>query len=147
MQTVTINGKEYELTNDPVHGIVRDIRKHQKKLSMGFLIKYKETLAAFKPNTPIQDAMMQIAEIDPEGMAEYNEDMEDFLEISIISLATGKLWKREDFYTIKDKEFRRILDLCKEVVGSDAEGFFGVSTTSSPQIENEKTLETPEVSS
>jgi len=137
MQTIEINGKEYELTDNPTHGIVRDIKKFQKKLSMGFLLKYKDTIASFKPNTPIQEAMVQIAEIDPEGMAEYNEDMEDFFEISIISLATGKLWKREDFYNMKEKEFKSILDSCKEVVGSDAEGFFGISITSSPQTESE----------
>ncbi|HPC12999.1 MAG TPA: hypothetical protein PLN36_01370 [Bacteroidales bacterium] len=139
MQTVTIKGKEYELTEEPLHGVVRDIRKKQKKISVNFLMKYKKTLEELGENVSIQDAMVAIAEIDPDGMSDYNEKMEDFLEVSVVSLATGKVWVPEDFYELKESEYVSLLKTCREHIGSDATGFFGISTMSSPPIEKEQT--------
>lgn len=138
MQTVTIKGKEYELTEEPTHGVVRDIRKKQKRTSIAFLLKYKDVLDALGPNVSIQDAMIKVAEKDAEGMSDYNEKMEEFLEISIISLATGKVWTPEDFDDIKESEFNQILLTCRNAIGSDAAGFFGISKPNSPPIEKEK---------
>lgn len=125
MQTVTIKGKEYELTEEPLHGVVRDIRKKQKKISVNFLMKYKKTLEELGENVSIQDAMVAIAEIDPDGMSDYNEKMEDFLEVSVVSLATGKVWVPEDFYELKESEYVSLLKTCREHIGSDATGFSG----------------------
>jgi hypothetical protein len=136
MQTVTIKGKEYELTDEPTHGVVRDIKKKQKRLSINFLMKYRQILDSLGQNVSIQDAMVKIAEHDPDGMSDYNEKMEDFLEVSIVSLAVGKVFVPDDFYDMKESEYNALITLCREHIGSDAAGFFGLSTMSSPQPEN-----------
>lgn len=138
MQNVTINGKEYELTNEPVHGIVRDIRKKQKQLSVIFVMKYKDVIEGLGSKATVQEAMVKIAEYDPEGMSDFNDKMEEFIEISTISLATGKLWMPEDFYNIKEENFRNILLECQKAIGGGAANFFGVSTSSSQQMVNEE---------
>ena len=136
MPTVNIKGKQYELTDEPTHGVVRDIRKKQKKMSIAFLMKYKGVLDTLDKNVSIQDAMVKIAEADAEGMSDYNEKMEDFLEVSVISLAKGKVWLPEDFYDMKESEYESLMKTCREHIGSDAAGFFGLSTTSSPPTES-----------
>jgi hypothetical protein len=138
MDTVTIKGKEYKITDEPIHGIVRDIRRKQKKLSVAFIMKYKDTIEALGKNASVQEAMTKIAEIDPEGLSDYNDKMEEFIEVSVISLATGKLWIPEDFFDVKDSEFQEILIACQKTVGSDAAGFFGISTPNSPQTVSEE---------
>lgn len=148
MTSVVIKGTEYPLTNEPIHGIVRYVKKTQKSISMKFLLQYSEKLTELQ-DIPVEEAMRIIAKDDPDGMAEYNQEMEDFIETAAISLATGKIWTIDDFFDVKDSEYKNILSNCKEAIGGGVLDFFGIYQSNMnfkekemiENIQNQKPLE------
>ncbi len=133
MPSVTIKGKEYELVDEPSHGIVRSVRNTQKSISVGFLLTFKDEMENIK-NKSVDEAMTYLGDKYPHQMLEYQNQMEEFLEVASISLATNAKWKESDFYDISEKEFKVILGTCQNHIKGSATDFFGVSTpSSSPQ--------------
>lgn len=130
MTSVVIKGQEYVLTNEPVHGVVRFIKNKQKEISLGFLLKYSGKLSQYK-DKPVEEAMRFISEEDPKGVAEYHQSMEEFIEMSVISLATGRLWTPDDFFNLKETEYKEIIDACRLAVGGTLQDFFGISLMNS----------------
>jgi hypothetical protein len=130
MPSVTIKGKEYELVGEPSHGIARDVRRKQKSISVGFLLTFRNDMQDIK-NKSVEEAMAYLGEKYPHKMLEYQHEMEDFLEIATISLATNVKWREEDFSDILESDFKAILGVCQKHLGGSATDFFGVSKPSS----------------
>lgn len=121
MVSVTINNEEYKLTSEPYHGVVREVRKMQRKMLVDFLNRFKNDLDG---NMTIEDALAKVAEKHPGEFIEHSEVEEDFIVVSTISLATNKIWDIKDFDNIPFNEMDDIFQKCKDALGSDVNRFF-----------------------
>jgi hypothetical protein len=123
MSTVVICGKEYELTNEPIHGIVRALTEKQKAITYEFLFKNKDML---NDKTEVSMAVKIIAETRPTAFAEYDNTLVNFELIGTLSLATNHLFTQDEIDSMKQKELMEVYETCKKALGGGGmEYFFG----------------------
>ncbi len=137
MTTVIINDKEYELTNEPTHGVVRKVRRKQKELMISLIEKHSDII---KPTMALDEAIGIILKEKPEDMREYTLETEEFESIATISLATGYMFTYKDFDDCSEKEFWNIYDKCVEVLGGNVTDFFARYEKSITSQTNTKNL-------
>jgi len=121
MSTVVICGKEYELTNEPIHGVVRALKDKQKSITFEFLFKNRDIM---DEKMGVEKAVEVIAIQRPTVFAEYDSALADFDLIGTISLATGHLFTNEELYNAKEKELTAIYEKCCEVLGGGGMKYF-----------------------
>jgi hypothetical protein len=122
MTSVVVNGVVYELTNEPIHGIVRAMKERQKQITIKFLSQNKEILPTDKMK--IDDAMMLLVKERPMEMADYSSEIEELDRIGTISLATGHLFTEEDFFNVKESDLESVYDECSKALGGGMISFF-----------------------
>ena len=137
MSTIVICGISYELTNEPIHGVVRALRDRQKTITFDFLFTNKD-LFEENPKMGLDEAINLIATRRPSEMAKYSSQLEEFEGIGTLSLATGHLFTEDELFNLKEKEFKEIYDKCCEVLGGGGmKYFFGESKMSISSVAKE----------
>lgn len=118
--SIEINGVLYELTNDPSHGVVRNVRKMQKKIALSIIGKYE---GKFTPDIRLDEALQVIFKDNPEEIAEFSDASDEFMIIATISLATNKMWDSETLGMVSQTDVTAAFEKAKEVLGGDATTF------------------------
>ena len=143
MSTIVICGKEYELTDEPIHGIVRALKNRQKDITFKFLFDNKDLFEDDK-NMTIDKAVEVIATKRPSSMAEYSNSLEEFDRMGTLSLATGHLFKEDDVFNMKESEFQEIYKKCSEAIGGGGMKYFfgGLKPNISSGVKGQKSIKT-----
>ena len=123
MAKIVINGEAFEPTNDPSHGIVRQLRRMQKNQTAELLNRYRGEMK-FDPGETIDIAIQRVVVAHPEEMTNLAMRNEEFNLIATISMAIGKVIAFEDLETIKENELNQIFEECVKILGGDANHFF-----------------------
>lgn len=120
MSSVSLGGVLYEVSNEPLHGVIRYVKKMQKDVSVELIKKHRNI---FTKETTVQEAMKIISEKDPIGFSEFNEDSEEYVTVATICLATNKKWTFDALDACSDKDVTAAFEKCKEVLGGDVTTF------------------------
>ncbi len=134
---VTINGKEYPLTSNPSHGVVREVKASHRIFLSELLKKYSDKVK-IDPNQSIDAALGAIIAYNPDELITIRMREDEIVPITTISLATGHIFRYEDFQDVGEREYRDLYARCREALGGDSKDFFlpyvgsSSSTTNSP---------------
>ena len=120
MSSIIVKGIAYELTDNPDHGIVRDVRKSNKEATNKFVRKYRKDL---KPGMTVPEALQAIFDKHPEEIIEFDDVGEQCIVASTISLATNKVWSFDMIDAAPYKEIKAAFEKAKETLGGDATTF------------------------
>jgi hypothetical protein len=120
--------------------MVRAVRNSQRQIVSELLKKYKDALH-FDGNQSIESAMGAIIAHNPDELVAFQNRQDEFNFVATVSLATGHLFRYEDFEDITEKEYKDLFGACKNALGGDSNDFFSGSAapTSSKTRSPEKT--------
>lgn len=122
MVSVKINGKEFELTDNPSHGIVKKVKKMRMEGVIKLISTHKELVPA---NVSVDQAIGIIGANDPEAYTDYTITDNDYNIIATISLACERIFTHEELDAVGDKDLYDIYVECARTLGGDANTFFG----------------------
>jgi hypothetical protein len=146
MSTVVICGNSYELTNEPIHGVVRALKEKQKSITFEFLFKNKDIM---DDKMTIDQAVEVIARQRPEVFSAYDNALQEFDLVGSISLATSHLFSDDELFNVKENELKEIYVKCCEALGGGGmKYFFGDVKKNTSSVVKEapmkKILQSPE---
>jgi hypothetical protein len=112
----------------PLHRDVKRVREEQLKILMRYISR--EALQKHGVDTKLEDVLSEELK-DPEKLASFAADMENFNFVATIMLATGM--SREEIEELDEDTFWDLYEKSKEAIGGDVNHFFerytGVSTS------------------
>lgn len=117
IDTIVIAGKEYELFDEPSHGVVRAIKKMQREIVVTFINKHKEMVN--NDREKVNAALMKILDENPAELAAYEDINAEFESLATISFATNIVWSFKKLENLSEKDFKALLDKSTEIIGGD----------------------------
>ena len=133
--------EEIEFTNNPRHGIVRQIRNLKDSSITNFLRVFSDEISELRENDKkfdTEDALMYLMAEHPDEFLEFTKDEENNELIIAISLATNRMWKIEELDEYSFDEVEMLYDKSLEILGGDVNRFFKKSRLNIPQEEPKK---------
>jgi len=143
MSLIVVNGKSYELTDEPKHGVVRKVRKERNEAIKGFLSLFtggmdleipkqvkgedpeKEEQAKLQLNASVDKELNRLMKDHPQEAIEFGNSQMELNIRSTISLACNHFFAEDDLDELTEKQIEEAYAKCMEVLGGDVEAFFG----------------------
>jgi hypothetical protein len=122
---VEIGGKTYTLTDNPSHGAVKRARREYKRMlySQLDLDELREEMSEQElRNTEFEELLQRQLLKHPEQFALMQEDLKEYEDNATIMLAAGLT--EQEIEALGEKEYRELLEKCREVLGGGASVFF-----------------------
>lgn len=120
--TVEVDGEEYELTDNPSMGTVKEVQQMQMSLLMRNLSEEElRDMESFSES----EFLGKI--IDKKGMDAVGEMVWGRSILSAaqtISLATDEVFDIDEIEKMGSRDFQKLLNACEEELGGDADDFF-----------------------
>jgi len=110
---------EMEFRNKPLHRDVKRVREEQLKIIMKYIST--EAIEKYGIEAKLEDVLAKELK-DPEKLASFAADMEDFNLVATIMLATGM--KKEEINELDEDAFWNIYEKSREAIGGDVNHFF-----------------------
>lgn len=121
--TISIDGTEYELDDDPSLRTVRNVQSMQ----MDILLEYLSEDDLQELDSLEDEGQLVQMIIENEGYEAFQDVMWDnsmMLPVQTISLACDKPFSSEDFNDMGAKKFKDIKDKSEQTLNGDANDFF-----------------------
>lgn len=117
-----------DFTNNPKHGVVREVREIRNRAITSFLKTYSSELSKLAEEDKdfdVNNAMVYLLKEHPDEFMEFQKQGEEADYICTISLATNKIWKIEELDELSFDEVEELFEKSKETLGGDIDRFFG----------------------
>lgn len=120
--------EKIDFTNNPKHGIVREVRKIRNDAVTSFLKSYSSELSKLAEEDKdfdVTNAMVYLLKEHPDEFMEFQKKGEETDYICAISLATNKIWTIDELDELTFDEVEKLYDKSLETLGGDINRFFG----------------------
>ena len=121
-RTITINGKEIELYEQPKHRAVLQVQDIMTTWMMD-----KVEMSSIRPEIPMEDALKEILLSRPELTTDMASMQRTLQFDQTIMLATNMSYKELQNVTnnVTEVEYRELYEASRDAIGGTAEDFFG----------------------
>jgi len=138
--------EEIVFTNNPTHGVVRKIRGLKDANMTKFIGAFADEIGVLTNDNKkfdIEDALVFLMAAHPDEFMEFSNSEENIELLSVISLATNKIWNIEELDTYSFDEVDSLYEKSLEVLGGDVTRFFKKSRLNIQQEIPKKTKKLP----